>query len=69
MKKKNKPNKRLASMIEWCGGYAKFGAMAMIVGVGAVFLLLSIYNADPIAIVACLVLIPVMTFVAGKLVS
>ncbi|HHQ6539563.1 TPA: hypothetical protein ACSTJY_004993 [Serratia fonticola] len=69
MKKKSKFNKRFASMIDWCGGYAKFCAMAMIVGVCAMFLLLSIYNADPIAIVACLVLIPVSAIFAGKLVS
>lgn len=66
MKRKSKLTKRIASMIDWCGGYAKFGAMTMITGVGVFSLLMSIFGAGPFVILTSLALIPVVAIVAGK---
>lgn len=69
MKMKGKLKKHVESTIDWCGGYARFGAMAMITGVGVVGVFMATFNADPVVTIASLIFIPILAVVAGKMVS
>lgn len=69
MKKKSNLNKFMTSMVKWCGSYTKFAAMAMIVCVGVMTIMLSLFGAGHVVIITSLLLIPVLAMILGAIVS
>ncbi|EGL4350502.1 hypothetical protein IQ454_004582 [Salmonella enterica] len=59
---------KIEKIIDWCGGYAKFGAMMFIIALGVICIILSLYDAEYSTVVACLILIPIITIIARKII-
>ncbi|OCJ37340.1 hypothetical protein [Serratia sp. 14-2641] len=66
--KYGKLNRVMESMIDWCGGHTQFFVMAVIIGVGMMSIVLSILKADPILILASLLLTPVFATIGRKMI-